>query len=236
MSDPKLRPRDAGHVGFVGTYGTVTFAEISAVRFGRKSVGQIMKKLDEEFGLLRVRRKAIGKLSLVSLRPKGARLVGLPVERCNLTGSAIDLALGIGFACIFGKHRRHRVEVKDLKKVFGGAQSSGALPAANVAHIVTGEDGEPAILRVYQCQTGVEKGIQQLRAQFEKAVANETLRAAVHSRQYGFACLGTNPQKVEALHAAAKRADLHQDGLFKFFLGPDQSTIQEALKRWRRSS
>jgi hypothetical protein len=234
MSVQKLHPRDLAILRHVALYRVGLYATISKLFFDGKAAGHILKKLDEELGLIEVHRRAIGKLSYVTLRAKGAALLGCPKERGRVEASALDLALGLSLYCCMGSVRRYRLEHAELKSVFeSGSKGHLALPPQNVAHVAVQEGAQPKVLRVYQSQTSVENSLVQLRTHLERAASSAALKPYVLSGDYGFLCLGTHPEKVGALKAAAADTRLESDGAFSFGLGPDQSTVNEALRSWR---
>jgi len=233
MTDVKTRQayvrRDEAVVRHVLGYGVTLLEVVVRLFFAGKTAGHILKRLDEDAKLLERHQRALpGGITYVTPRVAACTKYGGPAERASALGDAArNLALGVVFFSCLSQHRRHKLDHRDLVKLFGADA-----PPASAVHVVSepAEFGQPTLLRVYQAERDARAAVQHVRSVFEKTRDNKTLGAWLRAHNYGFAVLGITAPATRALEREITKSRLDRECPVVVGLGPTAETIAEALR------
>jgi hypothetical protein len=222
--------RDEAVVRYVLLYGVTLLEAVSTLFFAGKTCGHIVKRLDEDQHLLERHPRGLpGGITYLTPRVAACTKYGAPAERANPLGDAArNLALGVLVFCCLSKHRRHKVDHRELVKLLGPDA-----PPASAVHVLTepAELGHATLLRVYQAECDARAAVQHVRGLVERARASRTIGPWLRARDYGFAALGITNQATEALEREIARSRLRQECPIVVGLGPTAETLAEALRQ-----
>lgn len=198
----RYRYRDLAILRLVGTYGVVVQAAVSQVLFDGKPSGHVLRRLAEEELLAQQTRKLEGGITFFRLTEKGAKRVGVPLDRTveAIGVQALDKAIATLVWCTLGRVRRYRLERGEVEAVFGQK------PPTNQVHVIAGEN--PTIQRVSLVQGSHEPVIKVLRQEIQ--TAKDQLRLAIEAGQYGFVLLTESGPKQKSVDAAIERSGLRE--------------------------
>jgi hypothetical protein len=126
------RHRDQAILRHVGTYDVSIPVSVSNVFFDEKPSGHVLRRLADDKCLQLMSRRLEGGLSFYRLTDRGAKRVGLPLDRASeaIGIQALDKALAVLVWCTLGAKRRYRLERSEVEAVFGVK-----LPT-NQAHVI----------------------------------------------------------------------------------------------------
>jgi hypothetical protein len=142
--------------------------------------------------------------------------------------AALDQALGIAFFCCLDNIRRFRVERKELLPLFGADT-----PPGNVAHLVSDEEGEPILYRIYQAQGSVSHTVQRLREHINQAKHTKRIKPYLEAGLYGMAVLVPERNRLKPVSDAIQRHKLKELCPIICGVGPTSSTLAAELRRSR---
>lgn len=222
--------RTARIIEMTARYENVFAPAVSAVLFGgaEHPCGNVLNSESHDGGPLRAYPRSLpGGMTRWSLSAEGAKRLGLPGSR--ETQGAVDLDIGILFACVFSQPRHHRLTLAELRHLF-----RDDAPAPNIPHIVVDGDS-PYVLRAYQATRDVRYTIKRL-GEIQTVIGkNKTLSAWARDRDYGIACLLPSATALTAFRTAIERTPVLRAIRIDVLLGPTAATLAAELRRRRAS-
>ena len=228
-------PRDEAILAFIKTYVIALYCCLEKLYFATGNCGSAAKRLstanphETKAPLVQIRSKSLPKCrSYLQLSLAGCRHFAVSVSHAApLRSAALDLAIAIQWACVFGIAEMHRVAHQEIVALLGKDA-----PANNVPHVIAclGETGEPRLLRVYHALSDLQTCIHHLSELAAAASHRPLLSKWLSTQDYGFLVLCPTQASCNAMRSALHSRGLSETFTFHVELGPMADTLDEALR------
>lgn len=219
--------RDRAILLHLATYNAGLSIALSKLFFEGESAGHILQRLAGQ-GLLEVHRQALpGRITYATLTARGLAEVSGESGRKRLAPlgpAALDQAIAISFYCNCTPVRRFRLSRRELLPLL-----VQATPPDNAPHIVTDEEGDPCLLRVYHATSPLSTCLKYLTQLADRLLRTPELGARIAGRDYGLLVLGPTDRACTALQRALQQTGLDRELLVRVALGPTAETLKDAL-------
>jgi hypothetical protein len=175
--------------------------------FDGGSCSASLKRLGEKQLVQPIKNTLQGNYSYYQLTPKGAKTLGLPLNRATSkreTALAQNLA-ALWFCCKGGAPRRTRLNDEELNSLFGAPEGS------NVIHVAQNADDEQTtVFRLFIPAEGTSVRTEYVRSLQKSAVdamTNQRLRPWIERGTYRFAVLVHSEVRREELERFIRRRE-----------------------------
>lgn len=225
-----MNARDERILRHIGLYRLSLRATLSRCFFHGGNPGNVIQRLRQD-GYIQERRGLHGRLSYYQLTPKGATAVVVSPKRAKVLGTqAVHTHLGVLWFCCMSHVQRQRLERAQVDQLFPDEVADGPFPP----HCL--ESGARyRLYRVFVVGPNAETAnfVGRLRRYLSEILEKPAMARWVRSRQFAFALVTENREKLMAIRDATKRAKLQGLAHFELAIAPGHRTIGAALDEFK---
>jgi hypothetical protein len=219
--------RDHDILDHLGLYRLSLRAIIARLFFAGGNPGNVIHRLRDRGEI--VERRLAGRLNYYQISAKAARARGLPLKRArpfSNRNQAFHTHLAALWFCCIGTTRRIRLERKDLVQLFPGEIAEGPLPPHCLER---GTSYRLYRLFVVAPDSDTTHLAGRLHRYLEGMLKRPQMGEWIRGRQYGFAILATNEEKLRSIDASLANEGLKPLVHAHLAVTPDQNTIVRAI-------